>query len=310
MKRIFRYCVAAVFAEAGIAFFGACSIQQLAIDMVIGALSGDGSASAFTGDDDPELVGDSLPFALKLYETLLAQSPDNVGLLLTTGSGFVMYANAYVQTPADMLPGSEFELRREMRRRAKRLYLRGRDYVLAGLDVSYPGFLSALEDGGYELYLQKMTVADVPFLHWAAAGWVAAISIDTFDVALGITREASYQLMLRALELDEEYGKGTIHEFFISYYGGLPAMMGGSEEKARFHFERAVEISGGTKPGPYVSLAQAVSVKTQDAAEFTSLLETALAIEPNDPDERLVTIITQRKATWLLEHIEDFFLLD
>ena len=111
MKRIFRYCVAAVFAVAGIAFFGACSIQQLAIDMVIGALSGDGSASAFTGDDDPELVGDSLPFALKLYETLLAQSPDNVGLLLTTGSGFVMYANAYVQTPADMLPGSEFELK-------------------------------------------------------------------------------------------------------------------------------------------------------------------------------------------------------
>lgn len=291
-----------------VATVGSCSLKQLAMDTVIGALS-EGGGTSFTGDDDPQLVADALPFALKLYEILLEESPDNPDLLLTTGSGFVMYANAFVQTPSEQLPDSEYEKRREMRGRAKRLYIRGRDYVLRALEVYYPGFTQALEGEQRDEALDQVVEEHVPLLYWASAGWMGAVSIDSFDVKLGITRDQAIALMLRALELDEEYSDGAIHEFLISYYGALPEMMGGSEEKARYHFARAVEISEGRKPGPYVSLATAVSIKNQDVEEFKRLLETALAIEPDDPDSRLVTIVTQEKARWLLDHIEDFFLI-
>src|SRR5215510_12415400 len=80
-----------------------CSINKMAINAVSNALTGSGSAETFTGDSDPELVGDALPSAIKMYETLLSQNPNHQGLLLTTGSMFVMYANAFVQTPAEML---------------------------------------------------------------------------------------------------------------------------------------------------------------------------------------------------------------
>ena len=288
--------------------FSSCSLKELAMNTVIDALA-DGSGSAFTGDTDPELVGDALPFALKLYETLLSGSPDNDGLLLTTGSGFVMYANAYVQLPADMLPSDEYEEKLEMRNRAKLLYLRGRDYLVDALDVRHRGFAESIGTDGFDEMLAKMTIDDVAYLYWAGSGWMAAIAIDSFDVELGITRETALALLLRALELDETYSGGAIHEVLISYYGAMPELLGGSVEIAREHFERAIEISGGTKPGAYISLAQAVSIKNQDHEEYIELLETALAIESTDPDSILLNIIYQRKARWLLDHIEDFFLL-
>ncbi len=288
---------------------GACSIKQLAVDTVIDALS-EGGGTTFTGDNDPELVGDALPFALKLYETLLAQSPDNRGLLRTTGSGFIMYSNVYVQMPADMLPASRHEERSEMRQRAKKLYIRGRDYVIDALDVGHPGFAEALENDDYQGYLREMTEEDVPDLYWAGSGWLGAIAINAFDVKLGITREKAIALIQRALEIDESYGDGAIHGVLISYYGSLPAMLGGSEEKAREHFQRALELSEGQNAGAYVSLAQSVSVGNQDHEEFRMLLNKALEITPTNPENRLETIIMQEKAQWLLDNIDDYFLLD
>ena len=303
------FAVVIVFAVAGVLSLGSCSLKQLAMDTVIDALS-EGSGSAFTADDDPDLVGDALPFALKLYETLLAQSPENDGLLLTTGSGFVMYANAYIQQPADMLPTSEYAEKIVMRDRAKLLYLRGRDYLIDGLDLRHPGFIESIGTDSFASVLESMTVDDVPYLYWAGSGWMAAIGINSFDVELGLTRETAAALLLRALALDETYSGGAIHETLISYYGSMPEILGGSEEIAREHFERAVEISEGTKPGPYISLAQAVSIRNQDHEEYIELLETALAIETTDPDSTLINIIFQRKAKWLLDHVGDFFLID
>lgn len=306
---IFRHTGATVAAVLLVGVLGSCSIKQLAVDTVIDALSS-GSGSAFTADPDPVLVGDALPFALKLYETLLQQSPENDALLLTTGSGFVMYANAYVQLPADMLDEDQYSLRVSMRDRAKDLYLRGRDYLIAGLNIRHPGFSSSPGTDAFAGYLAECTVDDVPFLYWAGSGWLAAIAINSFDVDLGITRESALALLLRALELDEAYSGGAIHEVLISYYGSMPEMLGGSEKNARDHFDRAVAISGGGKPGPYIALAQSVSVNNHDHEEFASLLKTALAVETTDPDSTLLNVIQKNKARWLLEHIDDYFLID
>ena len=95
------------------------------------------------------------------------------------------------------------------------------------------------------------------------------------------------------------------------FYGSAPADLGGSEEKARQDFSRAVELSGGRTAGPYVALASSVSVKNQNVAEFRDLLGKALAIDVNAlPAQRLTNIINQRRARWLLDHIDRFFLAE
>jgi predicted anti-sigma-YlaC factor YlaD len=77
------------------------------------------------------------------------------------------------------------------------------------------------------------------------------------------------------------------------------------------HFARVIEKSGGKLAVPYVSYAQAVAIPAQDYDAFRSYLEKALAIDPDgDPANRLVNIISQRKAKGLLEAASDYFILE
>jgi predicted anti-sigma-YlaC factor YlaD len=308
MRKLLRFLCAGVILAT--LTFTSCSLNKLVVNRLADALTS-GSGTTFTGDDDPELVGAALPFALKTYEALLEQTPENTELLLATGSAFAMYANAFVQTPADMLPEMEFAQREAMLERAKKLYLRGRAYLLQAMEIRHPGFGTALEEGRQAPLLADMEGEDVPYLFWTAASWMGAFSTDAFDLELLMSVPKAVSLMERALEMEEGFGGGMIHDFFISYYGSVPEAMGGSEEKARHHFARAVTFSEGMSASPYVALATTVSVKNQDAAEFRELLGKALAIDPDaSPENRLANTLSQRKAHWLLEHLEDFFLLD
>jgi predicted anti-sigma-YlaC factor YlaD len=287
-----------------------CSLNKLAVNMVAKTLSS-GDSTVFTGEEDPQLVADALPFAMKLYESLLEQTPENEDLLLTTGSIFTMYANAFIQTPASMLPESEYEQQQQMLARAKKMYLRGRGYLLRALELRYPGFGEDLRGNDLEQALAAMVVEDVPLLFWTSASWLGAFSTDTFDMELLLNLSKPIAVLNRALELDESWSQGMIHDTLISIYGSLPEAMGGSQEKARYHFEKAIEYSGGLSPSPYVALASTVSVANQDVKEFRQLLAQALAIDPADnPDNRLQILLSQEKARWLLGHIEDFFLID
>ena len=290
-------------------FMNSCSINKWAVNRAADMLSS-GGGTVFSGDDDPELIADALPFALKLYESLLQSTPDNSELLLATGRTFIMYANAFVDTPAAMLPLEEFEQRKKMKMRSKRLYLRGRDYILKALAIRHEQFSSFMLPGAAETVLVTMEIDDVPYLYWAAAGWIAAFSADPFDMRLTVSRPKALALMECAFELDETFQKGAIHEFFISYYGTLPASLGGSKEKALFHFNRALELSGGLNSGPYVALAGSIAVNEQNVEDFINLLNKALEIDPDsNPENRLANILNMRKAGWMLDHLEDYFLL-
>jgi predicted anti-sigma-YlaC factor YlaD len=290
-------------------FSAACSIKKLAMNQVANALTGSSSSTVFTGDNDPELVGDALPFAIKMYESLLAANPRHRGLRLQTGSLYIMYANAFLQTPAAMLSEAEYKEREFLYGRAKNLYLRGRDIILVCLEDKYPGFRENLQKKRFAQALEHAGRQDAPLLYWAGAGWLGGYAIDPFDMDLGLTLPAAAALIEKAYALDPGFAAGALHEFYILYYGSLPEYMGGSLQKAREHFEQAIAISRGRSATPYLSLATAVTVKEQNLAEFKQLLQKALAIDPEAvPENRLVNVLNQRKARWLLEHADDFFI--
>ena len=113
----------------------------------------------------------------------------------------------------------------------------------------------------------------------------------------------------RALELDESYEKGAIHSFLIKYEMNRQGVKGDATERSRKHFKRAVQLSNGVDAGPYVSLAEAVCIPKQDAKEFESLLNKALAIDVDaHPEIRLSNSVMQRRARWLLARKDDLIL--
>jgi predicted anti-sigma-YlaC factor YlaD len=306
MKRIIRFLLGL----SCIFVLQSCSINKMAIKSVSDALTGSGSADVFTADSDPELVGDALPFAIKLYETLLSKNPNHQGLLLTTGSLFVMYANAFVQNQAEMLdPVYDYYERVEGLDRAKKLYLRGNALLETALDKKYPGFASSsVQDGSMDGFLKKCKKEDVPLLYWAVAGGLAAYSIDLFDFDLS-SRIPDWGAMIgKAYELDPDFNEGAIDDFYILYYSALPDYLGGDKAKAEIHFRRALEKSRYLSAGSYVSYVQAVCVPAQDYDGFRENLEKALAIDPDEnPSSRLINILSQRKARFLLDTADEYF---
>ncbi len=288
-----------------------CSINKFAVNKVADMLASDKGSTVFTGDEDTQLIGGSLPFALKLYESLVEQVPDNTELLLATSKAFCLYSFAYVQAPAEQLSDNEIDKQLLMKQRSKKLYLRARRYILNAIEVRHSGFTNLLFQDKTEEAIKLCNKKDIGYLYWLGLAWMGAFTADNFDMDLSISHPKAVKMIKKAFEWDETYDNGGIHEFFISYYGSLPVDMGGSEIKARDHFKRALEISKGFKSTPYINLATSVSINNQNSEEFQSLLNQALTVDINQqPENRLLNTINQQKAKWLLDHMDNYFLIE
>jgi len=283
-----------------------CSISKFAANRAGDALSGSGTT--FGSDDDPELIRAAVPFSLKLMESLLAKTPEHEGLLLSTCSGFTQYAFAFVEQDADVTAASDFNAAKPQYARARRLYLRARDYGLRGLAVRHPTLRAQLSADS-KTALARTARADVPLLYWTAASWAKAITLSKDDPELLADLPIVEAMIDRALALDEGFDGGAIHGFLIAYEMVRPRGEGEPRERSRQHFNRAVELSKGATAAPFVSFAEATCVPAQDRKTFGSLLKRALEINPDrTPRDRLVNLIMQQRARWLLSRADELFL--
>jgi predicted anti-sigma-YlaC factor YlaD len=277
-------------------------LKRKAVGMVAETLASSGDV--FTRDDDLELVGDAIPFGLKLYESLLDSAPTNKDLLIATCSNFTQYGVAYVETEALVLGEAQHHDEVvHLNERALKLYLRAKGYCERAIEVRFPGIMQKLPADPVGA-LAKAEKKDVPLLYWMAASWGSAIALGVDRPDLVIDMPTVRALAERAIALDETWSRGTLHEMFVSL-DSLPPALGGNPERARMHFTKAVEQQKGLSPGPYVALALGVVVPAQDRAEYEKLLSEALAIDPEkDPSNRLVTLVQQRRARALLDQID------
>ncbi|HEY7585602.1 MAG TPA: TRAP transporter TatT component family protein [Candidatus Deferrimicrobiaceae bacterium] len=298
----------AAFIAAALLFAGAacgCSPRTYVLHRVADAVSSGGEV--FATDDDPDLVRESVPFALKAMESLLEGQPHHRGLLASLARGFTQYAAAFVWE--DAAEASDAEVSRAGRERARRLYLRAREYGMRGLSSGRPGFREEFEANPAKA-ASKMELEDVPLLFWTGVSWSLAIASAQDDPEMLADLPRAEALMRRALDLKEDFDAGAIHEYFIAYEGGRPEAMGGSAQKARRHFERAMELSGGKKVSPLVTLAENVPVRSQDRKEFLDLLDRALAFDARNeaPEYRLANLVAQRKARRLKGRVDELFI--
>ncbi len=284
---------------------GGCSLRRVAVNSLAKALASAGDV--YAADEDPELVRDALPFALKTIESLLAEQPEHRGLLLGACSGFTQYAYAFPETDAELVEASDYPRAQALRRRALALYLRARGYCLRGLEMDHPGIEGRLQRDPAGA-VAGFRAAEVPLLYWTGAAWGAAIAAGKDRPALVADLPAVKALIERALALEEDFGGGALHAAMITLEG-LPAAMGGSAERARRHFERAVELGRGRDAAPYVALAESVAVPAQDRDEFEGLLARALNVDPDaEPRLRLQNLVAQRRARALQGRVEELFL--
>lgn len=275
----------------------------LATGAVADALSGSGGV--YGQDEDPELVAAAVPFALKTMEGVLVEQPEHVGLLTALTSGFVQYGYAFVLPEAERIQEADFERSLVIKRRARRLFLRAQGYGWRGLEVAHEGFQQALTADPPGA-LAMLEAEDVPLLYWATAAGALQIGIANLDPKALAELPTVQAMLARALELDEGYNDGVLHELAFTLELAVP---GGSKEKALGHYQRALELSGGRRASTFVGYAEAYCVKAQDRKAFDEALSKALAIDVDQhPNDRLANVIAQDKARRLQATADDLIL--
>jgi predicted anti-sigma-YlaC factor YlaD len=273
-----------------------CSIKTMAIKTVADSLSE--GTSSFATDDDPQLIKDALPFGLKTLEGLLAQLPTHRPLLRSVAAGFTSYSAGFIQPEIRALEGVDLDIARAEKVRARRMFIRARDYGLRALEVPYPNLRQRLMTDP-KAALAKTVKKDVPDLYWTAAAWGSAISLGKDQMDLVADVPIVDALIHRALELDERWESGSLTEFMIAFESRGDAQ-GGSLDRARTFFTRTMELAGGARISPLVSLAENVSITKQDRAEFERLLDEAIAFDCDKyPETRLVNLLAQKRARQL-----------
>ena len=303
MKNRFTRAVRLVTTLLVAAAFAGCSLRSMAVNAVMPTLA---NPAVYLSEEDPEVARDALPFLLKTIESILDADPAQQDALLFANTGFLLYANAFLQADAALAEWDDYELASELNERARRMYLRARDYGLQNVEIDHPDIAARLLDDPQSA-AAVFDVEDVESLYYLGGAWMLAISLGLDQPALVADLPAARALLDRALELDEDFERGALHSAFITLES-VGEAMGGSYARARDHFARAVELSDGQDAGPYVSLATGVAVAEENREEFRELLETAIAIDPDEePSNRLLNLIAQKRARVLLDHIDDLF---
>ena len=319
LKRI-HVCIAGTFL-----LLSSCSIKQMAFNSIANtaapfpapkseASGGIDAAAALTGEDDIKLVSEVFPTVLKTYEILHLSNPKHRGLAVMSGSLYIMYANAFVQTPADYIPETQFQKKNLEYLRAKKFYLRGVGYVMESLNGAYKGFAEAManytEENG-TAFLARCKAADAESLYWAGCGILGAFSIDPMDTDALAAVPGAAAMLERAAELYPEFNDGAIWETLAAFYAAVPESLGGGADKAEEAYRKALELSGRQRPSVYILYAQSFCIPAQDSIGFDEALEKALAIDPEaQPNNKLTIVLSQEKARWLQKMKGDYFLGD
>jgi hypothetical protein len=196
-----------------------CSPSRFVASSLGDALAED--SLVYAGDDDVELVGAAIPFGLKTMESLLEEVPDHQGLLTALARGFTQYAYVYVQLPADELEERDVAAAYDERARARRLFLRARDYGLRGLGFEDDEAIARLNREP-ENALADMTIENLETLYWTGVAWSAAISLGKDYPALIAGLPTVDAIVDRATALDPDFDDGGLHTFLISFEMGRP----------------------------------------------------------------------------------------
>jgi len=190
-----------------------CSIRKIAINKLGDALAQGGTT--FASDDDPELVRDAVPFSLKLIESLLAESPRHRGLLLAAASGSRNMLTRFIQQEADEADDRDIAAGTALRTRARRMYLRARDYGLRGLELDHRasnGRFATTQPGPWPRPSAAMS-------RFCTGPRIVGLGDDHIQGQAGAGRGAAARRSVDRSSAGpgRELGLGAIHSFLISY---------------------------------------------------------------------------------------------
>jgi len=251
---------------------------------------------AVNQNPDVETVRLSMPASLIQLDGFIEVSPDNEDILLRASEAYSGYALLFVED-TDM-------------KRAAQLNKKARDYALRVLRKN-TNIDNAIEksDDEYIAALNTLTKEDARALCFSIQAWISWIGQSYHYDKTGTADVSKVLLMMnKLLELDDTFNYGAPHILTAVYNSAWPISAGGNPEKAKYHFEKAFEISESKFLMWHYLYAKYYAVQNQDRKLFESTLNNIISA-PVDllPEKRFVNEAVKLKAKHLLSKADILF---
>jgi len=252
-------------------------------------------AKASAKSSEVEIVMEGSPAYILLIDGLLEEVPRNKDLLIAAAQAYSSYAAAFVEGKDPV--------------RAKRLFLRARDYALKALSHR-KGFIQHVF-GPYDQfvpYLQEIDREDVKALFWAASSWASWIALMGQSVAPLADLPKVVRMVERVLTLDEGFYYGGAHLFMGVYYSARPKAYGGDPSRAKMHFDKAFAINKGKYLMAHLLYARFYARQIFDKGLFVASLKKVMDSPADEvPELTLLNTIAKRQAKELLSRADEYF---
>jgi hypothetical protein len=287
----------------------ACSMSSFAADQA-GGIAAE-SVDRMRGFWDYEIAGHGNAAGIMQLEGLFGFSPDNEQLALTLCAAYVGYAFGWVEVQAEKAEDAgDYDRAARERHRAELLYTRARDIALHVLRNRDDGIDAALKGKPKQLraYLAEHydSREDAAPLFWASASWGALLSMSE-DMSLAMDLPAIIALVEHVRLLDEGFEGGGALVFLGGFNAQLPAQLGGSPEKGKQYFERALQITGRRAHQVQLNYARFYAVTVNDGPLYVALLNEIISAPDQGSDVRLANKIARVRAELLLSKVDQLF---
>ncbi|MBW2609052.1 MAG: hypothetical protein JRC68_01765 [Deltaproteobacteria bacterium] len=251
-------------------------------------------ASSIFEECDPELAKSSIPANMKLLEGLLKGDPKNRQILTTLCMGFCGYSLLFVEA--------------DNPERASDLYLRSRDYGIKALGEKGLS-LKDLNIADLESALMSIGEKEIEALLWTSISWNAWINLN-LDKPAALAQLRSAQACLeRVVEIDPDYRHGLPRILMGANLSARSRMFGGDTEKAKNHFEKALNLSDRKYFLAQYYFARYYAVRVQDRELFSKLIKEIIQGDPYElRDVCLINRVMHVKAQKLREMSDELFI--
>ncbi len=290
----------------------ACSPRTLIVRQMAGLV--DTGITAFENDGDLDLMEKAIPANIKLLEAMLANSPDDRQLITLLSRLYGSYAFGFVETRLERTlylsqPSDAKEQERDsLKEQVNRYYEKGLDYALLALEKNVPGASDAFRKvDAIAPYLNKLGKKEVAPLFWYGFNLGAWVNRNLDSIRAVSRAHVARAVMERVIELDPAYNHGGAHLFLVAYFGSRPPMMGGSQQKARDHYQHVKQIAGDEYLLADLYYARFCLQQQQDREAFVNLIQRIIDHPAVDNHVALYNAIAGRRAAIYLSAVDFLF---
>ncbi len=253
----------------------------------------DSLSSSILNSNDPATVAQGLPAYLLLLDGLLADDPDNAGMLRASAELNSAYAGVFAREPgqAGLLA-------------SKALGYARRAFCQANSTSCY---LETIDFKEFETRVAAFGSKDIDFLYTLGSTWTGWIDAHSNDWNAVAQIDRAKMLLQRVVSLEDDYNEGFAHIYLGSLATLLPPALGGKPEIGKYHFERAIAISDGANLMAQVSYAQRYARLLFERELHDRLLKQVLASESKVDGLTLSNTLAKQQAGELLDSADEYF---